>query len=148
MKKGWLIGCGVVGGVVLVCGGIIGAVVWLVWLIFALTGPAVEAGDQFLTLLGEGRTTVAYNAAASGLRAKQTEEEFTTEMKKLQLTEYASSSWNNREIVNDQATLKGTVTTKTGGTVPLTIKLVKEDGTWKVHSINDPQAGGGVKGGP
>ncbi|MEO6971646.1 MAG: hypothetical protein ABI217_12220 [Chthoniobacterales bacterium] len=49
----------------------------------------------------------------------------------LGLTDYASVFWSNREIKNDRAHLEGSVTTRAGGTIPLTMELVKENGAWK-----------------
>lgn len=46
-RKWILLGCGLGGGLVLVCGGIIAAIVYFV---FALTNPPVEATEQFLAL--------------------------------------------------------------------------------------------------
>jgi hypothetical protein len=49
--------------------------------------------------------------------------------------EYASSSWTNRSIMNAEGTVAGTVTTRKGGVLPLTVRLVYEQGTWKVLAL-------------
>ncbi|MBM3890940.1 MAG: hypothetical protein FJ388_17655 [Verrucomicrobia bacterium] len=135
MKKGCLIGAAV--GIGLVAFIVIGIVAFVFW----LTGGVVDAGNKFLSLLGEGRTQEAYLAADAALRSSQTEQEFTRIVKELSLTEYASASWRSRSMENNVATLEGTVQTRGGGHVPLTMKLIKQAGGWKVLSLEGPKAG-------
>jgi hypothetical protein len=129
MKKGWLIGCGI--AAVLGVGLCAGAVVLFVVGILAATKPVVEASEEFLGLLGQGKIAEAYASTASALRAKQDEASFSAAVKQLGLTEYASASWHNRSIVNNDGLAEGTITTKNGSTKPITIRLVNE-GKWKV----------------
>ena len=60
MKKGSLIGCGIVGILGLGLCVALGAV--FVGGIFALTRPVVDASEQFLALLGQGRIADAYES--------------------------------------------------------------------------------------
>jgi hypothetical protein len=134
-RKAWLI-CG---GVVLVlglCAGVvvIGFISLFGW-VFAATREAAEAADQFLALVAQDKMAEAYNSSAAGLRVRQSQEAFAADVKRLGLLDYASSSWPVRNIVNDEAKLEGTITTKSGGTIPLTVTLVKEGGTWRVLSL-------------
>lgn len=145
MKKGLLIGCGVVTALVAVCGG---AVVLLVYVVFAVTGEAVTATDNLLALIAAGKTAEAYRSTASALQAQQSEAQFAESMKRLGLTEHQSALWTNRQIKNNQATLEGSVTTRTGSTIPLTVQLVKEGDAWKVLSIQGPQVGAAVQAPP
>jgi hypothetical protein len=136
-KTGILLGCGILGGLALLCGGGF----WLlVYSIMALTQPPVTAAERFLTLLGEGKTGEAYTTTASLLRNQQTQAEFAAEVQRLRLTDYASSSWSNRQVVGNEATLEGTMTTKKGEPVPLTVKLLKEGSDWRVSSVTAPDA--------
>src|SRR5262245_57548859 len=132
MKKGLLIGCGVAGTLGLLCCGGFAAIFYTA---FALTGPAVTATDDLLALLRDGKTTEAYRSTAKSLQSQQSEAEFTQAVQRLGVTDYASSSWLSRNIENNEATLEGTVTTRGGRSIPLTVKLVKEDGGWKVLSL-------------
>jgi hypothetical protein len=132
-KKGCLITIGVA---VCVLGGILG-------LVFYLTGGAVKAADRFLGLLGDGKVHEAYLSTSSTLRAQLEEESFTAAVKRLGLTDYASSSGTTRSVENNVANLEGTVTTKSGGSIPLKMKLVKEEGEWKVFSVTGSEAGVG-----
>jgi hypothetical protein len=130
-------------GVLLIVGLVGGGIAYLVYSIFAWTYPPVEATDKFLALLGTGQIHDAYVGTAAAWQARQDEKAFTAEVRRLGLTDYASSSWSNRSIVNLEATVEGTVTTRKGAVLPLTVKLVKEQETWKVLAL---ESGAGVGG--
>ena len=72
MKKGLLIGCGVVTAILAVCGGAVGL---LVYLVFALTAEPVKATDELLALVADGKTAEAYRSTATGLQSTQSEVE-------------------------------------------------------------------------
>src|SRR5207253_6564366 len=136
MKKGWLIGCSIAGilGVGL-CAGVAFLVYSGVIAIFAVTQPVVDAAEEFLVLVGKGKTAEAYASTAETFRAQQDEASFAAAVKKLGLTDYSSVSWHNRSINNNQGSADGTVTTKGGGTTPVSIRLVQEGGRWRVAGV-------------
>lgn len=137
MKKSWLIGCSVAGVLgLLVCGGIVFGIYSFVMQIIALTQPVVDASDGFLGRLGQGKISEAYAATSSGFRAQQDEAAFTAAVQKLGLTDFASASWNNRKIDNNDGSVEGTVTSKQGGTTSTTVRLVYEQGAWKVAGVS------------
>jgi hypothetical protein len=124
MSKGWLIGCGIAAVVGLFVGGV-----------FALTQPVVDASEQFLDHLGRGQVAAAYADAADGFRAQMDEGAFARAVQTVGLTDYASASWHNRQINNNEGTAEGTVTTKGGDTRPVAVRLVVEGGQWKVVGL-------------
>jgi hypothetical protein len=137
-NKGWVIGCGIVGVCLLMCGGGIAGLVYFFMNTFQQLGKPT---DEFLTQLGSGSTAGAYQSAASGLRSYQTPEQFAESVKKMRLDEYKSSSWNKFDVKNNQATLEGAITFKDGSTLPVVVSLVNEGG-WKVLGIKSATAGG------
>ena len=133
MRKRWLIGFAIAG-----CLGIglcVGLGVLFVGGIFALTRPVVDESEKFLTLLGEEKIAEAYASTADGFRAQQNETSFTEAVRQLSLTDYASVSWHNRQIENDEGAAEGIVTTKSGQTKPVSIRLVREGGKWSVVGV-------------
>src|SRR5436305_7804796 len=106
MNRGSWIGCGITS--------ILGAGLVAIFVggIFAITRPVVDASEQFLALLGEGKIAEAYASAADGLRARQDEASFAAAVRQLGLTDFASVAWHSRQIENSDGTAAGTVATK------------------------------------
>src|SRR5262249_34082452 len=102
------------------------------YLASAATQPPVTAAERVLTLLGNGEISDAYASTATDLRNQHTEAEFAAEVQRLGLTDYASSSWPSRDVVNHETTIEGRMTTTKGRRVQLTIKLLKEGNDWRV----------------
>jgi ABC-type transporter MlaC component len=127
-----LVGCGLGGVLFLLCGGL---VTLFVVGVFAATQPVVDASESFLSLVGQGKTADAYAGTAASYQAKQNEASFAAGVKQLGLTEYASASWNKRNIANDTGTTAGTVTLKDGTKKDVAVDLVNENGTWKVSGV-------------
>jgi hypothetical protein len=116
-------------------------IVIIILVAFGLTRGAVKAGDEFLGLIGSGKVAAAYESASGTLKSQQTLESFEEAVKNLGLTDFASVSWSSREVKNDRAHLEGSVKTRSGGKIPLTMELVKESHVWRVIYLSAPQAG-------
>ncbi|HVK15778.1 MAG TPA: hypothetical protein VM533_02455 [Fimbriiglobus sp.] len=132
MKKGWLIGCG---AGILSAGLLAGLGVLIVGGTFALTRPVVDASEQFLDLLGQGRVAEAYASAADGLRSQHDEALFSGAVRQLGLTDYTSVSWHSRQIENQEGIAEGTVTTRSGDTRSVSVRLVRERDRWAVVGV-------------
>jgi len=113
--------------------------------VFWLTHDAVSSADHFLALAGQNQVAAAYQESSATLRGQQTEESFAQSVQDLGLMDYASVFWSNREVKSGRAHLEGSVTTRAGGKIPLTMELVKEDGAWKVIYLSAPRAGGAAE---
>jgi len=140
MKKGVAIGigCSVFLLIGLACAGLFGG---LAWFGFGMYKETTKAADSFLAQVGSGDVKGAYDSSSATLRQQQTLEQFTSSVKSLGLTEYQSASWTSFNIVNDQGTVEGTMTTKTGGPIPLKVTMIKESGTWRVSGVTSTATG-------
>lgn len=127
------IGLGV-GIAITIIGGIIAGV-------FYATSGLPRASDSFLSLVKQGKIAEAYQSTATEFRAGTSEAEFRNFLETTSLAEYQSASWSSRSIQNDRGTLEGTVTTKSGGKIPLRMEFVKEGGSWKIYSMHKPRGG-------
>jgi hypothetical protein len=97
-------------------------------------GPVVTA-DRFLALLARGKGDEAYADAAPGLRARKPAGMLTLEARHLGFTSYAGASWDEIDVTGNEATLEGSVTTRSGDVIPLAIKLVQLENQWRVLSV-------------
>lgn len=137
MKKVLVIVGAVVVGIAVLAAAIVGLVFWA-------TGGAVEAGEEFLALIGQEKIEEAYQSTATAFRSQQDAASFASTVRAIGLTRYESASWAQRQIQNDRATLEGSVRTVDGGTIPLTIELVSEGDAWRVLSLTTPMAGAAI----
>lgn len=108
--------------------------------LYATRGVTRDA-EKFLAALGDDDVATAYSLAATALKSRESADSLGVKLKQLGLTDYRSSSWSSRSIKNNTAALTGTVTTRQGGTIPITMNLLKEGESWKVLAISGPQAG-------
>jgi hypothetical protein len=112
-----------------------GVVALFVGSIFALTRPVVDASEQFLSLIGQGRVGEAYASTADGFKARQDEASFAADVARLGLADYATVAWYSRQIENGDGSAEGTVTTKAGEARRVAVRLVRQDGRWAVAGI-------------
>lgn len=126
-------------GIVLL--GIVVVIGVLIALLFVATSGLPKAADEFFTLVGQGKIGEAYLATAAEFRAATSEEEFAAFLRDSALGGYASASWSTRSIENNRGQLKGTVTTRDGGQIPLEMDLVKEGDAWKILAVRKAAAG-------
>jgi hypothetical protein len=134
-KQAWSLSIGIALGIALLGGGFI-------WLVFFMTRGPVEAADTFLAQLGEGKIQQAYAGTTSGYRQTTPEERFSAAVRRWKLTDYRAASWHNREVHNNTGAVEGMVTTRDGKVIPLKMSFLKEEGAWRLCSL---QLGQGVE---
>jgi hypothetical protein len=116
---------------VLVCGG----VPTLLYRLYYPSAP-VTAARHFLELVGNGKGQDALLASAKGFRKQRSPASLGVEAKKKWgMDSYSSSSWPEVTIEANRATLEGTVTTKKGDTIPMTVHLIREQDEWRVSEV-------------
>jgi len=121
--------------------GIVVVIGILVSLAFYATGDLAEAGEKFFVAVGAGNIDEAKSYLSEDFRAATPDEAFVAFLEKSALKDAASVSWNNRSYSGNQGELEGVVTTKSGGTIPISLKLVKENDAWKIYNIQKSVAG-------
>ena len=113
----------------------------IVAVVFYLTSDVTRAGDQFFTLIRDGDAKGAYQSAAREFQASTSEEQFMVFLKNSSISNYESATWTSRSISDNVGALEGSLKTKGGGVIPIKVKLVKEDGKWKLLAIEKAAAG-------
>ncbi|MBP7830513.1 MAG: hypothetical protein KA248_11400 [Kiritimatiellae bacterium] len=121
--------------------GIVVVIGVLIALLLVATSGLPKAADEFFSLIEQGKIGEAYLATAAEFRAATSEGEFAAFLRDSALGGYASASWSTRSIENNRGQLKGTVTTRDGGQIPLEMDLVKEGDAWKILAVRKAAAG-------
>ena len=121
---------------ILIVGGVILAiVVGGLWTVFKMTAPAAEAATHFVITAGSAGPAAAYAQAAPGLRRAMPEPQFEARLRQLGLTQARSARWSNRGLNGDGATVSGMVKLASGESTPLTVRLAKSNGVWRVSDL-------------
>ncbi len=105
-------------------------------LLFFVTGKVTKAADAFFGEVAAGNTKAAYDSAGEVYKSATSLEDFQSYAQSLNLKEYETSKWPNRNVTNGVAYLTGSLVLKNGGVVPMTVHLVKENGAWKVSDLD------------
>jgi hypothetical protein len=117
---------------------VIGAIILFV---FYLTSGLTQSADQFFTLVREGKAKDAYLSTTREFQAATPEENFMAFLKSSTIADYESAFWSSRSVSNKIGELEGSIKTRAGGIIPVKLKLIKEDGKWKIHSIEKAASG-------
>ncbi len=113
----------------------------VVVLVFYLTRGVTQTGDRFLALVRDGKTHEAYLLTAKAFRTATPEEEFVSFLKSSSLAENEQAQWSSRSLSGNTGELEGSIRTRRGGTVPVKLKLVREENEWRVLAIERVAAG-------
>jgi hypothetical protein len=117
---------------------VIGAIIIAV---LTLTRGLPRSADEFFTLIRDGKARDAYLSASREFQASASEGEFANFLKNSGMADFKSASWSSRSVTNNIGELEGSLKTRAGGVIPIKIKLIKEDGRWKIHAIEKARAG-------
>jgi hypothetical protein len=120
---------------------VIVAFVGLFALVWRLTAGLATTADEFFLALKAQDFEKARTYLAEDFRAATSEQELRDFVTRSALSNYASASWSSRSIENSTGTLNGVVETASGGSIPMNISLVREQGEWKIYTLRKLDAG-------
>jgi len=110
--------------------------------VFYFSSGMVDVSDSFFKDVAAGDMQRARSYLAADFRATTSEDELRLFHGRSALLDYSQSHWGNRQVsIGGTGHLEGDVSTKSGGKIPLTLTFVKENGGWKIYSIQKSQAG-------
>lgn len=121
--------------------GIAAGIAVLLGFVFWLTGDLAKTGDDFFAAVEQGNTEQAYDMLADEFKAGANQADFDDYLKTTGLAEAQSVSWTSREFSGDVGNLKGSVTTKSGSKIPLSMELVETEDGWRIYRVNMRSAG-------
>ncbi len=125
-----------------ILGGIVIFIVLVVSVVMYATSGMSDTANEFFIYIKSKHYDDAYNMLSEDFKNSTSESTFEQFLKQSTLTKYKSVSWSERSIEGNTGILKGTVHTKSGGIIPITIKFIKDDNDeWKIYSIYKPKSG-------
>jgi hypothetical protein len=105
------------------------------------TRGAASTADAFFEAVRAERMGDAQRYLSEGFRAATDADALARYLDASQMHRVTATRWHSRSVSGGQARLEGTLTTESGGSVPIAIDLVKEQGAWKIHHISRGPAG-------
>tara|TARA_R110002124_G_scaffold259913_1_gene425777 strand:- start:29 stop:817 length:789 start_codon:yes stop_codon:yes gene_type:complete len=127
--------------------GIIAAIILILGLVFWLTGDMTKTGDDFFDAVQNDDINSAYELLSEDFQAGTSREELASYLAANALDKIKDVSWGSRSLTDGMGTLDGSVTTATGGKIPLILRLVKSDDGWRINAIEKEKSGFTAKGG-
>lgn len=121
--------------------GIVAAFVLAIVAVFYFTSGMVDTADAFFNAVKQKDIAKAHSYLAEDFKASTDEKALSDFLSKGAILNFKESSWSNREISGGRGELNGSITTDTGGVVPIKMMFVKENDAWKIYAIQKPTAG-------
>ena len=107
--------------------------------VFVSTADSADLADRYLTALGEGKVSEAYQLTSTAFREEQGPEAFADVVDIVSMTTHELESWENRTLDHNRFNiLTGTLTTASGRTLPFVLEVVEEEGEWRVRALTGP----------
>lgn len=112
-----------------------------VGLVFYLTSDLTKTADAFFAAVKAKDYGGASQFLSEDFRAATPQTELAAFLDQSTLTAFKTASWTNRSVSGNRGNLEGSITTDSGGVVPITLEFVKENGKWRIRSLYKPKAG-------
>lgn len=112
-----------------------------VGLVFYLTSDLTKTADGFFAAVKAKDYGGASQFLSEDFRAATPQTELAAFLDQSTLTAFKTASWTNRSVSGNRGNLDGSITTDSGGVVPITLEFVKENGNWRIRSLYKPKAG-------
>ena len=121
--------------------GIVGAIALAFAAIFYFTADMVGIADDFFLAMKDKNVDTAYSYLSDDFKAGTSEVELLAYMEKNQLVSFEEANWQTRSINGGRGDLVGSISTTSGGVVPIALSFVKGQDGWKIYAIQKPNSG-------
>ncbi|MFB3903501.1 MAG: hypothetical protein ACE15E_08615 [Acidobacteriota bacterium] len=105
---------------------------------FLMSFAASRAADRFFDQISDGHPSKAYAMTTRSYREATTATEFARMIRLWNLKQFTKEDDWETQSGKGQVTLTGSLKTRTGQLIPMRMKLIKEDGEWRVASLQGP----------
>lgn len=121
--------------------GIVGVIALAIAAVFYLTADMTTVADEFFRAVKTNDMDKAYTYLSDDFKAGTSKAELHDFMVSSSLSKFKEASWQSRSFHGNRGQLVGSITTVSGGVVPVTLSFVKGEGGWRIYSIQKPSAG-------
>ncbi len=125
-------------------GGCLGLIVFvglIVGVVFWATSGITDTADDFFAAANDGDYEQAYSLTSQQLQGQIDADGLEAYLIENSLNQVTDTSWSSRSMENNTGELSGSVTTATGGEIPVTMELIKEGDDWRIKFIDVGNAG-------
>jgi len=113
--------------------GVVVFIVGVVWLALAATGGLIKPVERHFAALRGGDAVGAYSELSIAARQEMSLDAFKAMVEgSPALAHVTKESFTSRTVTNGQGQLEGALDLDNGGKLPIEIRLVKENGQWKI----------------
>jgi hypothetical protein len=105
----------------------------------------VSAASAFFATIENGDAQSAYDSSAFGFQAAQTLEAFRSNAQELGIIGGQPPVWTGSNITPAEADLDGVLLAHDGRTINLSVTLTRQDGGWKLFSLNTASGPGSAE---
>jgi len=114
----------------------------IIGLAFYATSGIVKVAEDQLAFLKAGEVQKAYDLTSKDFQGATSFDQFKAFVEQYpSLSKNKSHTFSSREIVNDQGSIVGSLTSEDGAVTPIEYKFIKEGGEWKILGLNLGQTG-------
>ncbi len=121
--------------------GVVGVFILAIVAIFFFTADMVTSADEFFAAVKDRDMKKAYTYLSEDFQASTNQADLEAYLEKNLIHKFKEASWESRSINGGRGHLVGSITTESGGVVPITLDFVKGDNGWKIYSIQKPSSG-------
>lgn len=120
---------------------IVAIICTIVAIVFSITSGMTETADGFFSSVKKQDFTKARTYLAEEFRANTDEQALKAYLSKSAVLNFKEASWSSRSINGGRGELDGSISTDSGGNIPIKLTFVKEGETWKIYTLQKPSAG-------
>lgn len=121
--------------------GVVGVFVLAIVAIFFFTADMTKIADEFFLAVKGKDMDKAYSYLSEDFQTNTTKSDLQKYLEANSMSNFKEASWESRSINGGRGDLTGSITTESGGVVPITLSFVKGESGWKIYSIQKPSSG-------
>ncbi|MCW8857661.1 MAG: hypothetical protein OQJ95_09885 [Kangiella sp.] len=109
--------------------------------VFFFTTDMVTTADDFFAAVKNQNMNKAYTYLSEDFKASTSKSDLQQYLNKNAISSFKEASWESRSINGGRGSLTGSISTESGGVVPITLNFVEAENGWKIYSILKPSSG-------